>query len=220
MGTRNLTCVFKDGEYRVAQYGQFDGYPSGQGSDILAFLLSADMDQFRERMDSVSFATDEEVEQAWVECGKGKDEEMVGMDIDDELERRYPQHSRNTAAKILSLIQESEGEFKVVSSIDFTKDSLFCEWCYVVDLDKNTFEVYDGFTKSQLDPKERFYTGEPADREYYPVRFRVSFNLDNLPTEREFIDVFRVDDGEEETLGSAYVNQMKDLVETTPNPKV
>ena len=28
MGTRNLTCVFKDGEYKVAQYGQWDGYPS------------------------------------------------------------------------------------------------------------------------------------------------------------------------------------------------
>jgi len=27
MGTRNLTCVMKDGQYKVAQYGQWDGYP-------------------------------------------------------------------------------------------------------------------------------------------------------------------------------------------------
>ena len=26
MGTRNLTAVFMDGEYKVAQYGQWDGY--------------------------------------------------------------------------------------------------------------------------------------------------------------------------------------------------
>ena len=38
MGTRNLTCVIKDGKYRVAQYGQWDGYPEGQGMNILNFL--------------------------------------------------------------------------------------------------------------------------------------------------------------------------------------
>ena len=38
MGTRHLTCVVKDGDYKVAQYGQWDGYPSGQGIDILTFL--------------------------------------------------------------------------------------------------------------------------------------------------------------------------------------
>lgn len=38
MGTRNLTCVVLDGEYKVAQYGQWDGYPEGQGRTILEFL--------------------------------------------------------------------------------------------------------------------------------------------------------------------------------------
>lgn len=31
MGTRNLTAVYLDGQYKVAQYGQWDGYPEGQG---------------------------------------------------------------------------------------------------------------------------------------------------------------------------------------------
>lgn len=31
MGTRNPTAVVLDGEYKLAQYGQWDGFPSGQG---------------------------------------------------------------------------------------------------------------------------------------------------------------------------------------------
>ena len=36
MGTRNLTKVINEqGEVVVAQYGQWDGYPSGQGVNAL-----------------------------------------------------------------------------------------------------------------------------------------------------------------------------------------
>jgi len=38
MGTRNLTCVVSGGKYIIAQYGQWDGYPSGQGVTALEFL--------------------------------------------------------------------------------------------------------------------------------------------------------------------------------------
>lgn len=37
MGTRNLTMVMVDGVYKVAQYGQWDGYPSGQGITVFIF---------------------------------------------------------------------------------------------------------------------------------------------------------------------------------------
>ena len=48
MGTRNLTAVMIDGEYKVAQYGQWDGYPSGQGLTCLHFLRETmDEDKFK-----------------------------------------------------------------------------------------------------------------------------------------------------------------------------
>ena len=43
MGTRHLICVVSDGDYKVAQYGQWDGYPSGQGAAILEFLHKEDL---------------------------------------------------------------------------------------------------------------------------------------------------------------------------------
>lgn len=38
MGTRNLTIVHSNGEYKVAQYGQWDGYPEGLGVQLLKYL--------------------------------------------------------------------------------------------------------------------------------------------------------------------------------------
>lgn len=38
MGTRHLIAVQIDGKYPVAQYGQWDGYPDGQGLKVLTFL--------------------------------------------------------------------------------------------------------------------------------------------------------------------------------------
>ena len=57
MGTRNLTIVYVDGEYKVAQYGQWDGYPEGQGATCLDFLRNK-MDEkiFREELHEVVFA--------------------------------------------------------------------------------------------------------------------------------------------------------------------
>ena len=41
MGTRHLIAVHKDGKYPIAQYGQWDGYPTGQGVRVLAFCQDA-----------------------------------------------------------------------------------------------------------------------------------------------------------------------------------
>ncbi|KAL9617778.1 MAG: hypothetical protein Q9160_007432 [Pyrenula sp. 1 TL-2023] len=38
MGTRHLICVYHNNSWVLVQYGQWDGYPPGQGNQILLFL--------------------------------------------------------------------------------------------------------------------------------------------------------------------------------------
>lgn len=201
MGTRHLICVVKDGDYRVAQYGQWDGYPGGQGVDILNFLTKEmDREVFESKLGLLSWATDAELHQQWEECGAdGSD--LVSVDIDGVHNTLYPENSRDTGAGILSIIQNLDRPSKLVNQLEFAGDSLFCEWAYVIDLDKNTLEVYEGFNKKRNDillkELERFSKFLKTEGEYDPVKLAKSFKLDNLPSGEEFVAAFSKDEAED-----------------------
>lgn len=191
MGTRHLTCVVKDGEYKVAQYGQWDGYPSGQGSTILEFLQTAP-EGWEAKLDGCTWVDEQEFKSLWVECGADPDSDMVSFDVSGRFAKKYPALSRDTGADVLQLIANSESGLKLKNNLEFANDSLYCEYAYVVDLDKGTFEVYEGFNNDPLDAGERFYT-ESSPREaydktpYYPVKHKFTFQLSSLPTLEEFL---------------------------------
>lgn len=53
MGTRHLIIVVSQQEVKVAQYGQWDGYPDGQGKRILTFLRKAKLGRFAKKLTDV-----------------------------------------------------------------------------------------------------------------------------------------------------------------------
>lgn len=206
MGTRNLTCVFHDGKYKLAQYGQWDGYPGGQGVTVLDFLrekLPGNRDRFIQRLDACFKPTKEVLNQWYLDVGHDGSE-WVDMDVADEFKKHHPSLSRDTGAVILALILESTEPVPITLTIDFAADSLFCEWLYVVDLDKNVLEVYTGFNKTPLTESDRFFflmekshVERRKDDQYYPVKLIASFPFDNLPTTADFIQQCEPPEAEE-----------------------
>lgn len=204
MGTRHLITVVKNNEYKVAQYGQWDGYPDVQGRDILNFLTNEiDRDIFDKKVSEIEFITNEETSKRWIEIGANPNEKFLSMDLSEKFTKLYPELSRDTGAEILSIIQNSEKPIKLQDNLDFAKDSLFCEWAYVIDLDKNTFEVYKGLNYKPLQEQERFYFLQnkdmlPGENTYFPVKHVISFDLNNLPSEDAFLDTFEDEDEDED----------------------
>ncbi len=172
MGTRHLIAVYQGGTHKIAQYGQWDGYPSGQGKTVLEFLKDeAAVHMLRDyRLKNCRFLTPSEIDKINLEKNP--------------IEQR-PQLSRNLGADILNLAATVDN-LALVDSLDFAADSLFCEWAYVVDFDENVFEVYRGFNQ---EPAIGRFANMPVEdgSEYQPVTLIARYALDDLPSYEDFI---------------------------------
>jgi len=80
----------------------------------------------------------------------------------------YPALHRDTGVKILEAVASATKTVKTIDNTEFANDSLFCEGIYEVDFSTNSFITkYNGIT--------------------------VEFDLDNLPTDEEYLEVFEND---------------------------
>ncbi len=201
MGTRNLTIVISDGITRIAQYGQWDGYPSGQGATALNFLLNTNLEKFKRKLKRCRFFT----KRKNAELDKfmksiGSNDGWMTMEQVAKYKERYSLLSRDNGAEILKLVFESKDRtIWLQDESDFAGDSVFCEWAYVIDFDKRTFEVYSGFNDKPLDENERFaYLKSRDDKKYYPIKLLKEYSLDSLPTMEEFLLLEKEDEEEED----------------------
>ncbi len=144
MGTRHSqTVITKIGETKICQYGQWDGYPSGQGVEILAYLKGGDLDKYQEELNKISVINKKQIDL---------------VDSDSEWAENYPYLSRNCGASIHQMIED--GEVKFVQHMD--KETR--EWIkgfYTIDFKKGVFITEYGehkveFKISQLPTKGEY----------------------------------------------------------------
>jgi hypothetical protein len=173
VGTRNLTMVQLDNEVKVAQYGQWDGYPTGNGETCVSFIknslsLLEDKIKFKSEIRKLRKATPDEI--------------AILEESAENFTIIAPWLSRNICADILRLI--FMGSVKYITGhsdeYSFGYNSLFCEWAYLVNMDNETLEIYRGFNKDKLNEDDRFYRDEPDRSGYYGVRLCKTYKFTDL----------------------------------------
>lgn len=144
MGTRHFIGVKQNREFKVAQYGQWDGYPSGQGFDVLKFLRGTDLTVFAEKVSKCVFIDGENIRQKWIAVGRDPEDtsSFVSIELSDKFAAAYPQLSRDAGADVLTMVMESEDGLELVDNADFLNDELFCEFAYIIDLDEQKLYCY------------------------------------------------------------------------------
>jgi hypothetical protein len=85
MGTRHIIAVVLNKKFKVAQYGQWDGYLTGQGVEVAKFINKINntkgLKEFKRNVKALKWATPLEVAQTWTDCGADPKSDLVSIDI-------------------------------------------------------------------------------------------------------------------------------------------
>lgn len=190
MGTRGfLGFVANDRETII--YNHCDSYPAGLGVAVLNYARSiSDMDAAKREAAAIVHVSDET---------PPTDEQVEAL-------HRFANLSvgeRKGRPDWYQLLRETQGNPDAILDAghaehnpDWPADSLFCEWGYLIDFDRGSFEVYQGFQTSPHD-SGRFH-GRKAQgargRGYFPVRLVASYSLDALPSNERLTALDRAAD--------------------------
>jgi len=167
MGSRNLTLVIKNDEIKIAQYGN----DRDQELIALNFLKKYDLSKFLDKLEKCRFI-DKEKDKEIDEYLKsiGSDDGWLTMDQSRQYNKQYKYLSNAHGVSILNLIDDSDDEEIWLDYSEYNETGTFsCEYCYIINFDKNTFEV-----KRNHDDLIKIY------------------ELQNLPSNEDFIKDFEI----------------------------
>ena len=207
MGTRHLIVVIdRKGTLEVAQYGQWDGYPSGQGIDVLKFAKNKSLlNELEKKFDIIKFYNDTHEIDRWIKQYGIRAEiessmhisdqaRVVGGRTDSDVYWWNTTQTRDLGADSLTALinldtkrlpQEHNGYIYLFNDIEFLKDSLFCEWAYIIDLHTNKLLVLEGFNEDKSKEYQLCITKqEDIDKEF---ENRTKYYGCTLLNEKEFI---------------------------------
>ncbi|KAN0071461.1 hypothetical protein V8E54_010057 [Elaphomyces granulatus] len=162
MTIRGLVCVYYRGRFAVAMRTACS-YPQGdgEGMGVLRFLWKpGNIERLREGLQYVATPTPE----------------IYGLGI-------------ATGADLLNIIAQATAKNYTTIRLDLDfATSGWCDWAYIVDLDRNTFDVFGDDEPKREAPTTRFSDlGGDGDKVTVPALLQ-SFSFSQLPaTEEEFI---------------------------------
>ena len=151
MGTRSAVIMIEKKEAK-GYYNQYDGYPDGLGEEVIEELIAIDKVKdgwktFKKNVAKVKLV-DEDKKPAKTVQEKYK--KFFNNNVSTgSPEEWYALLRELQGAKYIPAIMTGEVEH-MCDGTEFVKFSLFCEYAYVIDLDRMVMEFYKGFqTKSQ-----------------------------------------------------------------------
>ena len=178
MSTRGLWGLRKNG-HDIAVYHHFDCYPEGLGDSFVEFLKRNSNEKLSQLFDQIV-----EIEPDVAPTQEQKDYcRMMGWCSLD-----VASMSTTDWYCLLRNMQELEnwqpviddgGTVYVDNYISFIKDSLFCEYAYIYDIDNKVLEFYEGWQKKPQKGHSR-YGNKPNVDGYYPCRLAGSISKEGV----------------------------------------
>lgn len=183
MSTRGSIGIFFKGEFKDF-YNHSDSYPSGLGEEVVAFVKKVNKtktgwDRLKKNLQRV-VAIDRKVKPTAEQIENYK--EYADLSVSNQsYEDWYCLLRRLQGIGMIQEIMKGKLKHANFGGEPFIKDSLFCEYAYVINLDKMTLEFYEGFQDKKPQKGNRFGV-ERNKSGYYPCRLNGECKLKAIPT--------------------------------------
>lgn len=171
MGTRGLYGIRKN-EIDKTTYNHYDSYPEYLGLHVLQFINKHTTDEISDLFDKIVLVqsgdqpTAEDIERC-----KGS----TVLDVGNQSTSDWYCLLRDVQGNLDALFQL---EFPyMIDDHEFIKESLFCEYAYIINLDTNMLEYYIGF---QSYPTIDNRYGCVQSDGYYPCRLRSEIPISEI----------------------------------------
>lgn len=175
MGTRGLYGIRKNGRDK-ATYNHWDSYPDYLGREVAKFCASRTLEELNTLFDNIELVDEmsqptEDQKKRCVDAG-WYDGSVSEQSTDD-----WYCLLRKLQGNFDELRKFTSGEEKIYMNdgISFIRNSLFCEYAYIINLDTGKLEFYVGFQHGAQHGNR--YGEEPKDNGYYPCRLALEIPL-------------------------------------------
>lgn len=178
MSTRGCWGFRIDGQDKLT-YNHSDSYPEWLGNHLIKELRLSDKFEIREMVEKLRVV----------------DHDSAPSKKDIEKLSCYHNGHVSTGKKTewYSLLRHTQGSLKktltagvIIDSKEFIKDSLFCEWAYIINLDDNVFEIYKGAQTQKHDSGR--YANCQSTKDYYACALVRKYTLNDLPENISFLE--------------------------------
>lgn len=189
MGTRGLFGMRKNGQDK-AVYNHFDSYPEYLGKEFLSFIKMNGPEKLSQFFDNIKLI-DADVNPTQEQKEYCKQMGWFDNTVSNQSDNDWYCLLRGT--QDLDAWQkciDKNQEIYLDNYIDFIKNSLFCEYAYIFDLDTNVLEFYVGFQKL---PQVGNRYGIMPENRYYPCKLVLTIPLDEINITKSIEDMQKVD---------------------------
>lgn len=191
MGTRGCYGLYKNGVTK-ATYNHFDSYIEGLGKDILDFVGNTSIPIMNKIFDKIelvredSILTIEQIEN----CQDFTDLSVSNQNIMD----------------FYCLLRKAQGDLNayktdlryMIDNKEFIGDSCFCEYAYIINLDKNVLEFYKGFNKVPQNNRYSKFANSQENGGYCECKLVAEYKLVEIWEGKITVENLEKDSGETE----------------------
>ena len=181
MSIRGLYGFRKNGIDKCT-YNHFDSYPEVLGKRITDFYKNNSIAQLSHFFDDIVLVQEESKPRPeQIEVCKKLGYADINVSSKDGEDWYYLLRNLQGNFPEIQKIINAEMKIYMIDDINFIKNSLFCDYAYIINLDTRKLEFYVGHQR-KLQKGNRY--GEETDRNgYYPCRLVKRFPLEKLSNE-------------------------------------